>query len=186
MSGFLESDVSLMSVLGWTGNVLSFGAVPAARGSSWARDQTCATAATRAAAVTRLDPSSAGPQGNSGNCYYIEIDLWWGAGWDILVHASKRHGWRLDMVPRCFLNQQVFVFAGLGKFQSPKLCPWSPHPHPGFRDNGLSCWLEGGRAELPSTKRASAGEPRPPGWAGSPRSPCRGACQNPVLGIHLM
>ena len=41
------------------------GAAPAACGSSQARGQTCATAVTRATAVTTLNPSPTAPQGNS-------------------------------------------------------------------------------------------------------------------------
>ena len=39
-------------------------AMPTACGSSWARDQTCATAATRDTAVATADLKPAAPQGN--------------------------------------------------------------------------------------------------------------------------
>ena len=42
-----------------------FFAMPKACGSSWARDQTCATAVTRTAAVTMPFTQPAVPQGNS-------------------------------------------------------------------------------------------------------------------------
>ena len=47
-----------------------------ARGSSWARDQTCATAVTGATVVTMPDPEPAVPQGNSPHSFLSVLMRW--------------------------------------------------------------------------------------------------------------
>ena len=93
--------------------------------------------------------------------YYVQIDLWWGARWDTLIHPSKRRRWCHNSVPGCFFWSCRHLFLqGLenssvrSSFLSPPAPPWSC----GFHDNSLSLLLSPAPGKGEEQSRAPAHE----------------------------